>query len=161
NNVGPNALLGCRAVDVPIPNLAPPSGSLDVATDFLQLVVVAGWAADPDSAGPIPVHVYVDGVLATSVIADGLRPDVAQVIPSFGPNRGCVAAVGANPGSHNVCVYAINDNLVGPHRPLGCRTVVVAQPNAAPPFGALDVLSRQGSTVRVAGWAIDPDGDGP
>jgi hypothetical protein len=160
NLVGPNTLLGCRHVDVPVPNLTAPAGSLDVAVDFLQLVVVAGWAADPDSGAAIPVHVYVDGAFH-SVFADQRRDDVAAVFPSFGPDRGFVGVIGAAPGPHQVCVYAINDNLVGPHRQLGCRTVVVPQPNATPPIGSLDLLSVQAGTVHVAGWALDPDSAEP
>jgi hypothetical protein len=160
NLIGPNTLLGCRVVDVPVPNLAGPAGSFDLAAEFLQLIIVAGWAADPDTGAPIPVHVYVDGAFH-SVTADQPRVDVGRVIPAFGPSRGFVGAIGAAPGAHQVCAYAINDNLVGPHRLLGCRTVVVPQPNATPPVGSLDVLSVQGSAVRVAGWALDPDGNEP
>jgi hypothetical protein len=122
--------------------------------------VVAGWAADPDTGSSIPVHVYVDGAFH-SVVADQRREDVAAVHPSFGPDRGFVGVIGATPGPHSVCAYAINDNLVGPHRPLGCRTVVIPQPNATPPIGSLDVVSVQGGNVRVAGWALDPDGGEP
>jgi hypothetical protein len=160
NLVGPNTLLGCRHVDVPIPNLTGPSGSLDAAVDFLQLVVVSGWAADPDSGASIPVHVYVDGAFH-SVVADQRRDDVAAVFPSFGPDRGFFGVIGAAPGPHQVCVYAINDNLVGPHQALGCRSVVIPQPNAAPPIGSLDLFSAQGGTVHVAGWALDPDSNEP
>jgi hypothetical protein len=160
NLVGPHTLLGCRGIDVPIPNLAMPSGSLDAAVGFLQLIVVAGWAADPDSGAPIPVHVYVDGTFHT-ITAAARRTDVATVFPAFGPDRGFVGVIEATPGTHHVCAYAINDNLVGPHRPLGCRTVVVAEPNATPPIGSLDVVSVQGASLRVAGWALDPDAPGP
>jgi hypothetical protein len=160
NLTGPHTLLGCRGVDVPVPHLAAPSGSFDFAVAFLQLIVVGGWAADPDSGAPIPVHVYVDGAFH-SLTADTPRPDVAAVLPSFGAQRGFVGAIPAAPGPHQVCAYAINDNLVGPHRALGCRTVAIPQPNAAPPIGSLDVVSVQGSSVRVAGWALDPDGAEP
>ncbi|HEX7097586.1 MAG TPA: N-acetylmuramoyl-L-alanine amidase [Acidimicrobiales bacterium] len=157
---GPNPLLGCRGVNVPVPRATPPTGVLDVVTPSGQGILVAGWAADPDSADPLFVHVYVDRNFNT-MTANQPRPDVGAAIPSFGPNRGFVGTVPAGPGAHQVCVYAINDNLVGPHQLLGCRTVVVQQPNAARPFGAVDAVIRTGGVVRVAGWAIDPDTDAP
>jgi hypothetical protein len=160
NLEGPHALAGCRSIDVPIPDIASPSGSLDGAVDFLQLIVVAGWAADPDTGAAIPVHVYVDGAFH-SITADRARPDVSAVLPQFGPDHGFVGVIDAAPGRHDVCVYAINNNLVGPHRALGCRSVVIPQPNATPPIGSLDVVSVQGGSVRVAGWALDRDSTEP
>jgi hypothetical protein len=125
NLVGPHAALGCRGVSVSVPNPAPPVGALDVAVPFLGGIVLGGWAADPDTGAAIPVHVYVDGRLVTGFVANGSRPDVGQVFPAFGPNRGFGGYVASGPGAHTVCVYAINDNLVGPHRAVGCRNVVV------------------------------------
>jgi hypothetical protein len=154
NLVGPHNLLGCRRVDV---GSGPPTGFLDAVTTTGTGIVAAGWAADADSAGPIPVHVYVDGQLTTGW-ADGARPDVAAALPALGPNRGFRMAVAAAAGPHQVCVYAINDNLVGPHNLLGCRTVTVLLPHGTQPIGALDVVSRvDRGHVLVAGWAADPD----
>jgi len=106
------------------------------------------------------VHVYVDGALAGGTLANRSRTDVGAVFPASGPNHGFDATFAATPGPHNVCTYAIND---GPpdHTPLGCRPVTVIARNAPAPFGSLDVVARSGSTVRVAGWAIDPDTNDP
>jgi hypothetical protein len=156
NLVGPNTLLGCRRVNVPVPHATPPAGSLDVVRADGQAITVAGWAGDGDSPDPVFVHVYVDGA-NNPLVANGARPDVGAAVPALGPNRGFAASISATPGRHDVCVYAINDNLVGPHTPLGCRSVTVDVPNGARPFGSLDVLGRLGSSVTVAGWAIDPD----
>src|SRR5262249_46053761 len=51
-----------------------------------------------------------------------------------------------------VCLYAIN---IGPgdSPSIGCAYFVI-DPN---PFGSLDTVSRDGDTVHLTGWAIDPD----
>jgi hypothetical protein len=156
NLVGPHTLLGCRRVDV---DGTPPTGHLDLLAGVDLAIVASGWAADPDSTAPIPVHVYVDGVL-TGTIADGSRPDVAAAVPAFGPNRGFSVQLSATAGPHQVCIYAINNNLVGPHTPLGCQTVVALLPHGTPPVGSLDVVSGT-PTVTVDGWAVDPDTSDP
>lgn len=45
---------------------AAPTGWLDSAS----CTSVNGWACDPDISGPINVHIYVDGVFKTSVLAN-------------------------------------------------------------------------------------------
>jgi hypothetical protein len=120
----------------------------------------AGWAIDPDTTDPINVHVYVDGRLAGGTTAHHTRSDVGAVFPASGSGHGFDATFDATPGPHTVCAYAIND---GPpdHTLLGCRSLTVIARNAPPPFGMLDVVARSGTTVRVAGWAIDPDTNEP
>jgi hypothetical protein len=158
NFVGPNTLLGCRRVNVPVPRSTPPVGSLDIVRADGQAITVAGWAGDVDSQDPVFVHVYVDGA-NNPLVASDPRPDVGAVLPALGPDRGFAASISATPGRHDVCAFAINDNLIGPHTPLGCRSVTVDVPNGARPFGSLDVVSSGATTVTVAGWAIDPDTD--
>ena len=156
NLTGPHSLLGCRHVDVPVPDIAPAVGALDVAAASEEAITIAGWAADPDTPDSIPVHAYIDGVL-TTLWADAPRPDVATVFPAFGDQRGFRTTIAATPGPHTVCVYAINNNLVGPHAVLGCRSLNVPLPHGTAPVGALDVVANGGGQVTVAGWAIDPD----
>jgi hypothetical protein len=122
-DVGPgeNAVLGCRTVVVPTGS---PFGVLDVAEGGAGSVSVAGWAIDPDSADPIAVHVYVDGV-GHAIVADVLRLDVGAAYPGMGPAHGFAATVAAPVGPHTVCAYGID---VGPgeNALLGCRAVMVA-----------------------------------
>jgi hypothetical protein len=118
--VGANTLLGCRVVTVPSGS---PIGSLDsVVRDPGGTVTVSGWAIDPDSIGPVQVHIYLDGAVL-AVTADGTRPDVDFAFPAYAPNHGYRAVLGAGPGSHTVCAYAINVGQ-GSNRALGCRTVL-------------------------------------
>jgi hypothetical protein len=101
---GSNPLLGCRDVGV-----QPPIGSLDVLARNPQGVRLAGWTYDPDTPMiAVSVHVYVDGVLRTEIIADRERGDVGAVFPLAGRNHGFDATVNLPPGRHRVCVYAIN-----------------------------------------------------
>ena len=152
---GVNPRLACKTVTV---REASPFGNLEAATGVPGGVSVQGWAIDPDTAAPIQVHVYVDAA-AVALTADGARPDVGAAYPGAGPNHGFSSPlIGATPGRHQVCAYAIN---VGPgytNPSLGCRTVTV--PNTSP-IGNLETVTGVPGGVSVQGWAIDPDTPSP
>ncbi|WP_125774490.1 hypothetical protein [Antribacter gilvus] len=118
---GPNPRIGCGTVQVAT---ALPHGHLDAATTSAGSIVVRGWAADPDTSAPIRVHVYVDGVARRAVTADLLRPDVQRVFGN-GDRHGFHTSVTTTPGTHTVCVYAI-DTAGGPNPRIGCASVTVA-----------------------------------
>ncbi len=101
---GTNALIGCRWVMVN----TDPLGSLDIASLSDGSIRVAGWVLDPDTASPVGVHVYVDSVLVAAFEADGDRSDVAGAFPGFGAGHGFDKVLPAPVGTHNVCVYGIN-----------------------------------------------------
>lgn len=154
-NGGSNVLLGCRSVTVKNQN---PVGSFDLARaagpGTLQ---VTGWAFDPDFAGSVDVHVYVDGRGVYSTKATNARTDVAALYKR-GAAVGFDAKVQASAGTHDVCVYAI-DSGGGTNVLLGCKkaTVVNRQPVAA-----LDVVQPAGpGKVQVRGWGFDPDTTAP
>ncbi|MEO5842313.1 MAG: SpoIID/LytB domain-containing protein [Acidimicrobiales bacterium] len=161
-NVGPGShvLLGCRNVLVLPPHAEKPFGSFDALASVNGAINVAGWAIDPDTSDSIDVHVYVDGKIAGGVAANRNRGDVGAIFPGAGPFHGFEATFDAAPGLHNVCAYAIND---GPpdHTLLACRTLTVVPRDAAAPVGSVDLVSRSGTTVRVAGWSLDPDTNEP
>lgn len=131
-----------------------PIGSLDVAdSPGVGIIRVGGWALDPDTSASINVHVYVDGKAAQAVLAGGNRPDVATAYGK-GAAHGFSTTVGASAGRHEVCVYAI-DSAGGANTRFGCSTVTVV--NQAP-IGSLDTATSPSSgTIRVTGWALDPD----
>lgn len=131
-------------------------GNVESATDAGASLRVVGWALDYDTSVPIQVHVYLDGQPAGVGTAGVSRPDVANLYPGMGPNHGFDLIVPAGPGSHRVDVYAIG---VGPNP----TNVLIGSVAAAvtSPFGALDSLTTTKSTVRVTGWAIDPDTTSP
>jgi hypothetical protein len=150
-NSGPvgngNPAVGCATVKV-----GSPFGSLDGFATGPSQVTVRGWAADPDTSGPVNVHVYVDGNWAGQGVADQSRPDVGQAFPALGPNHGYSVTVPLAVGSHNVCVYAINVGNGAVNTQLGCTTVVGGNP-----FGSLDEAAATAGGVAVRGWAVDPD----
>lgn len=150
---GINVLLGCASVTVSDSAM----GSFDLAQDGVGVVRVAGWAADPNTTGPIGVHVYIDGTYHSGHTANRPRPDVAAASPGLGGAHGFEAVIPVTTGVHDVCVYALN---VGPgdNALLGCRTVDVT-PH---PRGFLDAVTLAPGGLLARGWALDPDaGTGP
>ncbi|NMM17463.1 MAG: hypothetical protein HHJ14_10110 [Cellulomonas sp.] len=150
-NGGTNVLLGCRSVTVVNHT---PFGSIDlVQASGPTTIDVAGWALDQDVARSIPVHVYVDGSAVAAVTAANPRPDV-QAVFGFGANHGYGVTVQAAPGTHTVCIYAI-DATGGTNVLLGCRTVSLVNHT---PDGSLDLVRDTGqSSIQLAGWALDQD----
>ncbi|MFM7617958.1 MAG: hypothetical protein ACKO72_10940, partial [Actinomycetes bacterium] len=150
---GTAARLGCRRVAVG----GTPIGRLESVTTGPGSARVAGWTIDPDTPNAGQVHVYVDGV-PTRAAASGLsRPDIAWTFPAYGFDHGFAAEVPVGPGSHDVCVYAIDVLAPGVNPLLGCRSVVVG----GSPFGFLEQVETASSAIRVSGWAIDPDTASP
>ncbi|GAB2465089.1 hypothetical protein [Xylanimonas ulmi] len=152
---GLNALLGCSTVTV---TNRTPLGVLDVVTAGPGAITVGGWAFDPDTTSPIPVHIYVDGKITQGVVADGARQDVANAFGGMGATSGFMTTFGASDGTHRVCAYAINVPA-GLNVETGCRTVTVRN---ATPIGVLDIVDAASpQNVRVAGWAYDADSTAP
>ncbi len=151
---GGNALLGCRVVEVPVN----PFGSLDgVGAGAAGELDISGWAADPDTAAPIDVHVYVNGAPAAALTAGDDRPDVGAVYPGWGSSHGFSASVAVRDRINTVCAYGINEGPGG-NALLGCRVVEVP----VNPFGSLDgVSAAAGGRIDVSGWAIDPGTTAP
>jgi SpoIID/LytB domain protein len=145
-------LYGCRQVTVD----TQPFGSLDAVSPVPGGVRVAGWTADPNTAGSTEVHVYVNGRMAGAVSATNTRADVVAAFPAYSPARGYDAVFPVDAAINTVCAYVIN---VGPgdNQLLGCRTVT----NRVDPLGSIDIVQGSGEGVTVAGWAIDPDTTDP
>lgn len=127
NGAGGNVLLGCRSVTVPsAPTVDAgrvPFGNVEAVTSSSGTITVSGWALDPDTTSPIAVHMYVDSVGA-AFTADIPRPDVAAAYPGTGTNHGFTAKMTATPGTHNVCIYGIN-NGAGGNVEIRCLSVTV------------------------------------
>ena len=150
---GSNVSLGCRSVEVPT---GVPWGNLDVVSAGPGALRVAGWAVDPDTASPVRVHVYVDGVGAANLAADRSRPDIARILPAWGPDHGfdhTIAVLGG--GTRSVCAYAIDAVPGAGHSFLGCKDATSA--SGSPVGNVESVASEAPGTVRIQGWALDPD----
>ena len=151
-NVGPaatNPLLGCRTVS------GTPTGNFESATRSPGSVRLTGWALDPDTANPATVHVYVDGGWGGTYSASGNRGDVATAFPGYGANHGFDTTVPIASGTHQICVYAINVGPAATNPLLGCRTV------SGTPTGNFESVTRTGNSLRLTGWALDPDTANP
>ena len=147
---GPNSFLGCSTVSVS--NQAP-KGVIDGVTAAPGAAKIRGWALDPDASTAISVHVYVDGKMSRSIVADTTRADVGR-IHGLGDNHGFDALIPMSDGSHTLCIYAI-DSSSGSNPLLGCRVVRVT--NAAP-IGSFDTLTSSApGSIRIRGWAFDRD----
>jgi hypothetical protein len=141
------ANIGCRAVVVG----GNPFGNLETLQPRPGGVRLQGWAIDPDTNQPVDIHVYVDQQFAGAFTASLDRPDVGAVFPDYGSAHGFLADVSFGPGSHNVCVYAINRASGTSNPVLGCRAV------SSLPFGNFDSVAALPTGFRLQGWAIDPD----
>jgi hypothetical protein len=144
-----------------------PRGAVDSVTGAGGVVVVKGWAFDPNVNGPSTVVFYVDGNLAGTLTAGQSRPDVGAVYPAAGPNHGYTAYLTPPPGTHRVCAYAINDGAGGSPG-IGCGTADAGNAPAATtgahtsiPRGNVDTLNVGAGRARIAGWALDPDTTAP
>lgn len=144
-----NRFLGCRTVSVPT---GVPFGNLESVTRVPGGLMFAGWAIDPDTAGPVEINLWSSGQFLGWGSASGYRPDVEAVFPAYGAQHGYSVTAAIGPGTHTICAYGINVPN-GPHRALGCPTVTVS----STPTGNLDGASRSGNTIGVSGWALDPD----
>jgi hypothetical protein len=118
----PNALIDSRIVQTPT---GPPFGALDRADGVGGGARVRGWAIDPDTTDPIPVHVYMDGRPVKAVPANVVRGDVGAAYPLYNATHGFDTVVSAASGYHVIEAYAINAGAGGVNAYLGAKGVVV------------------------------------
>ena len=149
-NTGPGAdtMIGCVTTVS-----SSPFGALDVLTVGRGSINVAGWAIDPDTNDPIAVHVYI-GTQGVALNADQARPDVDAAFGK-GANHGFSANLPTPGGRQQIAVYAINSGAGG-NVLLAAREI-----ETGAPFGDVEHIDPAPGGVRVRGWAIDPDVDGP
>jgi hypothetical protein len=150
-NVGAGASnpeIGCRTLTLAVE----PEGGVR-ATGGASAATVTGWAVDPETSAPIDVHVYVDDAWGAALTADKSRSDMATLYPGLGTRHGFSAKLPMSPGSHQVCVYAINVGQGTANPRIGCATVLIG----VPAIGNLEEVTASGATVQVSGWALDPD----
>jgi hypothetical protein len=122
---GGHTLLGCKSVTIAgvTEQGRQPIGNVDKIAVRGNKVDVSGWALDPDSTKPVAVHIYIDDA-GLAITADKVRDDVARAYPAYGNKHGFGQSIEAKPGTHSVCVYAINGGPGG-HVQLTCKDVTV------------------------------------
>src|SRR4051812_11637744 len=130
-------------------DLAVPSGSTGIT--------VQGWAADPDDLTlPLTVQTSLDGAPAGQVLTAVSRPDVVNAIGT-GPTPGFAMTLAAAPGSHTVCVTAVNVAAGGDPAPPPVSAGPGAPPRAARAGGApAATVAAGGGTSRGCGQVTVP-----
>lgn len=138
-----------------VPALSP-VGNLEVATASVNSASFRGWTFDPETPGPINVHLYINDQWGGSFEASVPRLDIANAYPSYGSMHGFDFTVPIAPGSgtFRACLYAINV-AAGGNVLLGCRAL--STPTGSP-FGTVDSALLKSNQVQLSGWMIDPDG---
>jgi hypothetical protein len=138
----------------PGPAGAKPVGNWETLSANGPTITVGGWALDQDApTTSIPVHVYVDGG-GTAITANQSRPDVGAAFPGAGNAHGFTFSKAVAPGTHTVCVYAIDPAVSSSNTPLGCRSIAT---QVTLPRANWEGLTATGDTLSVVGWAYDPD----
>ena len=139
------------------PNQGSPFGQFDSADTGPSKITATGWVIDPDTIAPILVQMYIDGLANSVGWADQYRQDVGSVYAAAGPNHGYSLTMQTTPGTHRVCLIAINSGP-GSSRGISCRVVNVA---SSDPVGQLETVTTGPGTVSGSGWAIDPNTSSP
>jgi len=131
------------------------TGNIDVVRQTPQGIRVIGWTLDLDEpTTALAVDATINSVPGASGIANLYRPDVGAAFAGAGNLHGfdMLVPTPTAEGLANICVDAFGhrDQKVS----VLCRNLNVSHR----PTGNLDVARQSGpTTVRVSGWALDPD----
>ena len=157
-NTGPGSNTLMRCADAVV-RTGSPTGVIDAATLSPDgLLQVSGWAIDPDTADPIPVHVSVDGAETDLGPTNVDRADLRTAFPLYGTRHGYSWTTQLSRANHTVCVTAI-DTGPGDNASLGCRSLTAP---TGSPTGSVDAAYGQpDGGYTVSGWALDPDVSAP
>ncbi|MEV5768703.1 fibronectin type III domain-containing protein [Micromonospora sp. NPDC052213] len=153
NNVGGglSKAIGCVNLTVnvnPVGAIVPPSGMGGYS------ISLRGWALDPDTTDPIDVQFYSNGVHVATVTANQYYSFLTTTYSAWGSYHGYSVNIPhrSGDGEQTICAYGVNVGA-GTNTQLACQTFTIRHA----PEGAVDEVTRTGSTVRVRGWAADPD----
>ena len=128
------------------------------AGDVAGLRFVAGVNDRP--AGSVTGGTYAAGLVhLTGTLASGsrVRVTVGNASTDVSATAGRVSAeVPAGAGVHLVCATSL-DAAAGFRRALGCSQVTAP----GQPFGVIEAASNSFETIRIGGWAIDPQTAAP
>jgi peptidoglycan hydrolase-like protein with peptidoglycan-binding domain len=151
---GSDKVLGCRSVTVK----HSPQGLFDVLRRVPAGVNVSGWALDTDTDAPVTVQVTVDGKAVPPVTASRAGTVWKTAFPAFPSGHAYATTLKLAPGSHRVCLTAVNlSGTAGANAGLGCRSIVVSNS----PTAVVKSVTRQSGYVTISGWAHDPDTTAP
>ncbi len=138
---------------------------------------VSGWAGDADTDRAATIEVLVDGDPVATTTSELPRPDVVAAFPDLPASTGFAVSFPLPESEANVCVDLI-DPQDQSRRRLGCRTLGTAIEASEPSdaeltgrptgsgdttssedvvWGQVDLVSVEGSTVTIRGWAFAPN----
>ena len=134
-----------------------PVGNLDSVVAQSDGARLLGWATDPDSSDAVTVRILADGT-ATTVSADAPATAARTTATTTATSSGFDVLVPLAPGSHEVCVIAVNIGA-GSDTELGCSTVIVPEPEIRmPDAGNTGVRPGTQLTVRQGDLVITTPG---
>jgi NTE family protein len=136
-----------------------PFGSLDSVEDVSGGARVSGWVIDPDAAGSIDVHVYVNGALRVVAPADLGRPDVGAAYPDYGDGHGFSTFVPLEAGAYTIVVYALNVGAGNNNPEVGRRSFTKGGVQVQVPDVAESGYTFASGAIRAVG--LVPVADGP
>ncbi len=120
---GSNSALVCQTAQMPT---GAPFGVIDQVTPSAGAIAINGWVIDPDVATPISVKITVDGVLAATYLAGGVKAGLGTTFPGYGDNHDYSGVItGLSSGTHTVCGLIPNVGPAAADGATGCKTVVV------------------------------------
>lgn len=153
-----NTLTGTSQTTPGQPTGHAPEGVVDNASGGGNNITVSGWAFDRDDVSrPVDIHVYIggpagSGAEAHAITANKDRTDVGNVY-GVGDYHGFRETINVETtGTQTLYFYAIGIGEGG-NQLLGTKTVTIKKG----PLGAIDSVSGGIQSVRVSGWAYDPD----
>ena len=108
-----NPAIGCRTLTL---NYSP-SGAITSLIQYGSGFHVTGWARDPDTSAAVTVKVYADG----NQVATGLANQTAATQSGYSYRVNGSIGTTAGPGTHQICVTAVNLGTYGSDTQIGCR----------------------------------------
>ena len=130
------------------PVVGSPTGALDsLLLDADVGLHAKGWAIDPDTDATINVGIFSDGTFLRNVAAN-----TAHGRPATKPGHGFDLTLQRPPGTHSICIRAMNVGL-GADTELGCATITFG----VDPLGRVETLTQAPGGIKVGGWTLDPD----
>lgn len=119
-----------------------PHGFIDTLNldSGITQVSIAGWAYDPDTADPVVVQAFTDGVFSGQALANLPRPDITgpdstgHISATYGINHGFSFTIPPNPakGVHTVCALVSNVGLGSGNQQIDCKQYRTPGPPTAP-----------------------------
>ncbi|MFR3422844.1 MAG: RICIN domain-containing protein [Lachnospiraceae bacterium] len=126
---------------------------VDSAGGGFSKVGAAGWAFDADNCGTaLEIHIYMDGKLLGTTVANLYRPDVNNVY-KCGDYHGYAFETEVDAsmsGEHTLDVYAINVGGGAPSVLLASKKVTISQDKEAPVISDIQVMDITANSYVVS-----------